>query len=397
MTKWTFSERYPHGKWWLWTHSHHLIRAVERYGLKNFEVEILNSSAKDENELINLEKEYIERYDSFIPNGYNLTRGGGSDSPKSVKNYELVDFDGCIYKIKNLRSFCLKNKLNYGAMCNMVSGLNLSSHGFALSSTPISQIRNPNQEIKLQEIDTGKVITLSRNKVAEFSNSIGSKTSQIWCLINGKTQIHKGLKLFGSSPNVQKRYSNISLVNKNGEVIVIDNIYQFCKKMNYSRSSFYSLINGEALEAYGWMLPKNKDSYSDIKQSALGMEAKIRNLKTGEILKIKNVSRFCREKNINLNCFHTMLSGGVKQYAGYSSWDTDLSNYKFPRKICYIKLSTPNGIIEAKNPKEVEGISDISAQTIYQFLLGKVKMKIGFTVMNVKYLFDYYPEYSCDR
>ena len=51
-----------------------LHRAMNKYGVDNFSFEIIDEV---ENDLLNQkEKEYIQQYNSLVPNGYNLTTGG---------------------------------------------------------------------------------------------------------------------------------------------------------------------------------------------------------------------------------------------------------------------------------------------------------------------------------
>ena len=50
-------------------------RATNKYGWDNFEFSIIDDSAKTLEELCNLEKYYIEKFDSY-KNGYNSTTGG---------------------------------------------------------------------------------------------------------------------------------------------------------------------------------------------------------------------------------------------------------------------------------------------------------------------------------
>lgn len=169
ITKWTFSVRYPQGKWWKWTQSSHLKCAVEKYGLENFETQILTSSVNDLQHLLELEKDYIKLYHSYIPDGYNLTRGGGSKTPTFVKEYELIDCDGSLYKIKNLSNFCKHRNINYGAMLNMVSGLAKSSQGFALSTTPIEYIKLTNKTWELENAYTGECVKISDEMVHEWA------------------------------------------------------------------------------------------------------------------------------------------------------------------------------------------------------------------------------------
>lgn len=52
-----------------------LGRAISKYGWGNFSYEIVEES-DDKNKLLDLEVYYISHYDSLIPNGYNMTKGG---------------------------------------------------------------------------------------------------------------------------------------------------------------------------------------------------------------------------------------------------------------------------------------------------------------------------------
>ena len=48
-----------------------LIKDIEKYGLENFEFEILDSASSQE-ELDKQQKKYIKKHNSLEPNGYNL-------------------------------------------------------------------------------------------------------------------------------------------------------------------------------------------------------------------------------------------------------------------------------------------------------------------------------------
>ena len=48
-----------------------LIEDIEKYGLENFEFEILDTASNQE-ELDKQQKEYIKQYNSLEPNGYNV-------------------------------------------------------------------------------------------------------------------------------------------------------------------------------------------------------------------------------------------------------------------------------------------------------------------------------------
>lgn len=48
-----------------------LIKDIEKYGLESFEFEIIDSASSQE-ELDRKQKEYIKKYNSIEPHGYNL-------------------------------------------------------------------------------------------------------------------------------------------------------------------------------------------------------------------------------------------------------------------------------------------------------------------------------------
>ena len=50
-----------------------LIKDIEKYGLENFDFEILDSAYSQE-ELDRKQEDYIKKYNSREPNGYNLPK-----------------------------------------------------------------------------------------------------------------------------------------------------------------------------------------------------------------------------------------------------------------------------------------------------------------------------------
>ncbi len=75
-------------------HLRHLIdedtyfhRAIKKYGAENFEWIIIDNSAQSNTELQYQEKYYIEKYNTLIPNGYNMTIGGELTNIKNRRDY----------------------------------------------------------------------------------------------------------------------------------------------------------------------------------------------------------------------------------------------------------------------------------------------------------------------
>lgn len=324
ITKWTFDVRYPQKKWWRWTHSNHLKKAVDKYKVENFDFEILWNGEIDYAELIKIEEMFIKQYDSMVPNGYNLLEKGSNLLFKNTKEYELIDIHGNIYKIKNLSEFCNKNRLNYSALLNMVSGLSISSQGFALSSTDIKNIKNWAVEYELENIKTKEICVIKKGYLYEWARKNKMKPHSIKNLINGRIKTSGDWKLKNTILDQNYRgknqkYKNIELINPEGKLEKIENIYEFCKKNNLERGAFYKIINGKSLNYKGWRLPLSEEEFRKQKELKLGKKTKV--VFNNKIIEIKNISAFCRENDLNKNNFYSMLKGAIKEYKGFRKYD----------------------------------------------------------------------------
>ena len=77
----------------------YIHKSMNKYGVDNFiveEVDCVETDNMDEllNELNNLEKYYILSYNTLVPNGYNLTKGGNEYSEKFKLKVDEYDLDG---------------------------------------------------------------------------------------------------------------------------------------------------------------------------------------------------------------------------------------------------------------------------------------------------------------
>lgn len=64
----------------------YLNNAIRLYGKESFNVSLITTCSKDE--IDKLEQDYIEKYNSLYPNGYNLTKGG-----KNFKELKTPDIE----------------------------------------------------------------------------------------------------------------------------------------------------------------------------------------------------------------------------------------------------------------------------------------------------------------
>lgn len=104
----SFNKRYKGGDWSKYTHNVILKNSILKYGVDNFDLEILEENIISIDKLNELEIKYADKYNSYRPNGYNI-RGCGDN--------KFVDDD----LKRHLSSFrigkdykpCNKNSSNY--------------------------------------------------------------------------------------------------------------------------------------------------------------------------------------------------------------------------------------------------------------------------------------------
>jgi group I intron endonuclease len=73
-----------------WGSGTYIKRAIKRYGIENFEKSVIVENIINEDELDKYERLYIEKKNSKVPNGYNLTDGGEGLLNPSEKTRKLL-------------------------------------------------------------------------------------------------------------------------------------------------------------------------------------------------------------------------------------------------------------------------------------------------------------------
>ena len=120
-----------------------LYKAMRKYGIESFLVgEIQHYSASSKKELVLIlnkeERKYIERYNTVLPNGYNMTLGGGQDGflfkqEKPVAQYDL--------SVKLIAVYDSRTKASEKTGINLCNYKKLSQCGGYMWE-PVSDINN---------------------------------------------------------------------------------------------------------------------------------------------------------------------------------------------------------------------------------------------------------------
>ena len=174
-----------------------LHRSIRKYGLENFEYEILVKNVSDIELLNNLEIYYIKKFNSLIPNGYNIESGGKNcPKPKTANHKEKLTWAQAKLtkeEIIELRKAYMNNespkkiydekykdRLHYNSFLNIWSGrryqnimpeaLNKGRHT-KMTQEKANQIREIYQNEKISYQKLAERFNISKSTVADIINN----------------------------------------------------------------------------------------------------------------------------------------------------------------------------------------------------------------------------------
>lgn len=144
--------------------------AVRKYGIDNFDFEILEIiDTEDWQEVNNLESEYIKKYNSLVPNGYNLQAQGVAAKGLNKSSIPEDVIKNIILDLKN-KKFIPDIAEKYQISCSYISDIN---NGRCLKQDnenyPLQQNRMTNEEYYLI-IDLIKNTNYSLRQIANYVN-----------------------------------------------------------------------------------------------------------------------------------------------------------------------------------------------------------------------------------
>ena len=202
-------------------------KVLKKYGLENFDFDIIDS-ANSQKEIDKLEKEYIIKYNSLTPNGYNILKGGreqrGAWNSKPIDEYDLFgnyinsyesagyyqNFINKDYDTRMIRRSCSEHK-HYKERIFRFKG----------DEKPKPYQKPKSKKCKkIYQFDiNGKLINEFNSIIEASERTNTSRTSIIGCL---KGYYKKANNSFWS-------YNNIKIINQSDKEIVVNPIYK-CDK-----------------------------------------------------------------------------------------------------------------------------------------------------------------------
>ena len=164
--------------------------AMREYGIDNFEISILEIIDTDDwNEVNNLESKYIKKYNTLVPNGYNLQAQGCANQGRNKSNLSQDIINNIIQDLKNKKPI-IEIAEKYEISRPYVSDIN---NGRCLRQPneiyPLQQNRITNEEY-LDIIDMIKNTKYSLREIARYFNRDKDTIRKI---NNGTTKIVQSL------------------------------------------------------------------------------------------------------------------------------------------------------------------------------------------------------------
>ena len=96
--------------------------ALMKYGVENFTFEVLEDCSKSE--LNDKEKYYIQKYNTLVPNGYNLQKGGTPTRFETYYTFTKEDIDFIYDELKNTEKTYTDIAAEYGVTSTLIRYIN---------------------------------------------------------------------------------------------------------------------------------------------------------------------------------------------------------------------------------------------------------------------------------
>jgi predicted GIY-YIG superfamily endonuclease len=223
----------------------HLQSFVNKYGINKLSFKILKYC--QENELLNLEKKYIKKFNSRKI-GFNQTDGG--DDNHKRKPYLLQNMiTGQIERGERIKDFAVKYGFSTSGVSSVVSGRKKYIYNWY----------NPEKWTPREYILIGpdnKEYKVIETKIAQFcrEQNLRQYCGTIAYLLNGKRESVFGWKRPNSILNkeILTQTKLFKAISPKGELVIGQNVSKFCRENNLTQSNFNNMLLGKKKSCQGW-------------------------------------------------------------------------------------------------------------------------------------------------
>jgi group I intron endonuclease len=163
----------------------YLKSAIKKYGIYNFEFKLICICF--DNDMDKFENDYIKKYNTLVPNGYNLREGGNggrhNEETKKKISESLKNRTDIIYS---------KNQLGRPHTEEIKKKISNSLKGRKLSKESIQKRNQKLIKYKVFQLNKDEKIINTFNGYTEAAKSVGTSKVNIWGACNGKYKTSKG-------------------------------------------------------------------------------------------------------------------------------------------------------------------------------------------------------------
>lgn len=164
----------------------YLKASIKKYGVDSFEFKLICICF--DNDLDNYECFYMNKYNTLVPNGYNLREGGNSGRHHEETKRKISE------TLKN-RTDIVRGKSQLGKPHTeeIKNKISKSLTGKKLSSETKDKLRKINIKHNVFKIDkeTGEILEMFKGYV-EAALNVQTSKGAIWRVCNGKAKMTKG-------------------------------------------------------------------------------------------------------------------------------------------------------------------------------------------------------------
>lgn len=187
----------------------YLLGAYEKYGIENFHFQIICICFDED--CNDYEEDYIKKYNTLAPNGYNLAAGGKNSKqhPLTIEK-RATKLRGNKYRKRTEEERILLSKLKQGQ-------------------------NNPNFGKAMSDLQKKKISDTMKKKY--INNKIDLSGKKIKPLLNYSESLMKKVGKFNKNGEIIDSYNSISEASRINN-ISFSNISKVCNNINYSAGGF---------------------------------------------------------------------------------------------------------------------------------------------------------------
>ena len=238
----------------------YLHRAIRKYGKENFVIEEIFSTVKEsifelKEELNDHEKYYIKLFNTYNPDGYNMTLGGEGVAPKLIV---LYSYDGLI--ISEFNSMTEASEIcniSMGEISGCCYGKRLGTRCgvFRFVADDFNKypvIYRPDGRLKINKFDINGNLLYSYSSITEAAKEYGATKTSItrWCkshkYIDNSFVLFYDTEIFDKNVITYPSYRRVAQYDLNGNFIkLFKNASEAARSINGDPSAITKCCNNK--------------------------------------------------------------------------------------------------------------------------------------------------------